>query len=363
MSLSVLFDGWPLVYQPNSPAALHLYSLLRAFPEPGLPLLALPGPGPDWLPSGISTHRITTPDIPAARLGWEQRTLPDLAKRLEAHLLHHTTPVPPLFGPAVSVLSPTSAGSGQHEAGFAGRLRASLSAGGMTRLRAQFWPEDLPPPAGSAPLYRLPATIDPAADLQAELVSEADRGFDLPESYVLYHGPTTPSDLRRVLEAWGWAAGALSQQVRLVLVGLDQAGNARLKALASAYNLAETVQALPALPPDVLPALYRGCQALFSPALEPPWGGPLRLALACSRPVVAVISSIAEAIVGPAAYLLQPQDLRGLGAALITTVIEEELAARLSRAARERAAGWQTGAFGPALLAAYREIVSRGTSR
>lgn len=356
MPLLVLYDGWPLVYQPNSAAALHLYSLLSLLPDQVQAALALPGPDPEWLPTGLSTEIIITPDTPPARLGWEQRTLPALRQKLGASLLHHTRATPPLFGSAASALSPTEASGWQREAGFTGRLRLALSAGGMARLRAQFWPEDLPAPAGGAPLYRLPAIIDPAS---RGLATDALSGLELPESYVLYHGPTGGAELRRLLEAWSWAAGPLRGQVRLALVGVDEPARLRLDDLAQAYDLGDTVWALPPLEPGALPELYRHSLAFFSPAPEPPWGGPLRLALACARPVVAAVDPIAEAIVGPAAYLLQPDDLRGLGAALITVIIEEEVAVRLGSAGQQRASHWQrTTEFGEALLAAYRGALS-----
>jgi hypothetical protein len=42
----ILYDGWSLAYSPDSPAALHLLTLLAANPPEARPLVALPAPAP-----------------------------------------------------------------------------------------------------------------------------------------------------------------------------------------------------------------------------------------------------------------------------------------------------------------------------
>ena len=104
--------------------------------------------------------------------------------------------------------------------------------------------------------------------------------------------------------------------------------------------------------------IYQGCSALFHPAPLSPWGGAVSWALACGKPVVAAESALTDALVGPAAYLAPLDDARALGAALITVLVEEEVAEKLSLAAQKQAAGWHSPAFGQELLAAYQEILS-----
>lgn len=82
----------------------------------------------------------------------------------------------------------------------------------------------------------------------------------------------------------------------------------------------------------------------------------MRQALASGRPVVAAESQLAGAMVGPGAYLIPIEDLRQLGAALITSIIEEEVAESLSGAALQQANSWQSHTFGVELTAAYRSI-------
>jgi glycosyltransferase involved in cell wall biosynthesis len=181
--------------------------------------------------------------------------------------------------------------------------------------------------------------------------------IDLPESFVLYQGPPGDRWLLRLLEAWRWAAGAVGQDYPLFIPGLDPSSRGRLIDLLEDFDLGETVLAPADFPVEAVPLLYQRCAALFHPAPLSPWGGPVRHALACGRPVVAAESPLADAIVGPAAYLVPPDDPRTLGAALITVIVEEEVAEKLKGAALDRAAAWRDLEFGARLAAAYETIL------
>ncbi len=73
---------------------------------------------------------------------------------------------------------------------------------------------------------------------------------------------------------------------------------------------------------------------------------------------MAAESDWADALVGPGAYLTPGEDSRAMGAALLTVLVNPEMAGRFSEAASQRAAAWDTDKYGSALLAAYREILS-----
>src|SRR3990172_1249384 len=156
--LRVLYDGWPLVYQPESPAALHLLALLENLPGEVEPVVALPSQPPGWLPDRLQAHIHQAGEGTPARLRWEQRSLPGISKRVGASLLHLTSPNPPLFGPPV-VVSPTVSIVSDRHRRLAGRMREALSAGGMARLRGLVWPADLPPPRTEITVFPLPPII------------------------------------------------------------------------------------------------------------------------------------------------------------------------------------------------------------
>lgn len=359
--LTVLYDGWPLVYEPNGPAALHLYALLAYLPPPIQAVLALPGELalPLALPESIRVETQATPDNPAARLSWEQRRLPELAQRGDARLVHLTHAHPALFTAQNFVVSPTSPlGWQERAAGLTGRLRAAVSAGGMSQTGGFFWPEDLPLPNRPRQYHPLPPTVHPDFSPNKGDAISLPASLSLPETYILYHGPYDPPTLERLFAAWTWGAGAIGQLYPLVVLGLKPSDRERITHLARTYQVEDALQTIPSLPLGEIPLVYRACAALFHPAPPGLWGGPIRHALACGKPVVALESPLADALVGPAAYLVPPDEARTLGAALITVIVETEVANQLASRAAERSARWRNPAFGAALHAAYLKVLN-----
>ncbi|HEX7976791.1 MAG TPA: glycosyltransferase [Anaerolineales bacterium] len=367
MPFRVLYDGWPLTYRPNGPAALHLLTLLAYRPPEVEAHVAIPAALPFQLESETTFHLELLADNERARLKWEQRVLPGLSRRLDTRLLHLTGANAALLNPTSTVISPTSQGmypfSEQrptHQPGLASRWREAAGAVGSLRAHAVLWPADLPEPPLSIPLMGLSPAVHPAFNSQSPNLQAGLAGLELPEPYILYHGPHTSQDLSALLAAWSWAAGPIGGDCPLLLLGLEDADRARLAALLSEYDLAGSVRALPALPVGALAAVYQGCAVLFNPVDTSPWGSSIRRALSCGKPVVALQTALTDALVGPAAYLVSgsradPAGSRALGAALITVIVEESLSAALSQAAIQRAAAWSGAAFSQQLFAAYQK--------
>jgi glycosyltransferase involved in cell wall biosynthesis len=357
--LTILYDGWPLVYEPNHPAALHLYALLTHLPATIQASLALPAePGKHLtLPNTIQIAIVELPDTPRARLSWEQRRLPDLAHRVGAQLVHLTHAHPALFASRNTVISPTSLlGPQERTFGLPGRLRAAVSAGGMASARGLFWPGDLPAPDKRGDTFSLPPFVHPDFSPQTD-PDNSRLSPPLPETFILYHGPYDSSAVERLLSAWTWGAGALGELYPLVLLGTNSSDQELVSRLALAYQVQDVLQMLPLVPLAEIPAIYQACTALFHPAPTAPWGGAVRHALACGKPVVALESPMADALVGPAAYLVSSNDARSLGAALITVIVETELADQLAAAAVNRSAHWRDPAFSDALHKTYRRVL------
>jgi glycosyltransferase involved in cell wall biosynthesis len=364
--MRVLYDGWSVVYQPYGPAATHLLAVLALLPEKIEPVVALPGPAPSWFPK-VETNIQAANNTEADRLQWEQRTLPKIVAERQALLLHLFSLNPPLLATPNSVVSPagyystpTFVSERNRRRGIIARAREALGRGGLSAARAVFWPSDLPDPNLPGNIINLRPIVHPDFSHQPERNGSSDLAdeLNLPETYVLYHGPSGITDLKRLLAAWSWAAGPIGEYYPLIILGLDQQRREDLSKLLGEYDLVETVLALPDLPPRAIPYLYRGCSALFHPAPVSPWGGSVRQALASGRPVIAAESRLAGAMVGPAAYLIPIENLRQIGAALITSIVEEEVAKSLSRAALQQATSWQSEDFGNELAAAYRKLVA-----
>ncbi len=181
--------------------------------------------------------------------------------------------------------------------------------------------------------------------------------MDLPESFILYHGPGDRRNLEQLLQAWNWAAAAIGESYPLVVIGLTHQEKDIFFEFVEEYEISDTLRVLPEVKPDLLPHLYQSCTAVFHPAPASPWCGPVRLALAGGKPLVASENSITDAIAGPAAYLASEGDDRALGAALVTVVVEEQVAESLSAAAFQRSANWTSPGFGEQLLVRYRKVL------
>jgi hypothetical protein len=245
-----------------------------------------------------------------------------------------------------------------HTSGLTDRLRQSLARVALDRGAEILWPEDLPyPPDQREPvdLHKIPPTVHPAF-LTQQTRPVITKYNDLPEAYFLYHGPCNPGAIQTLLRTWSWVAVPIGKDCPLVLVGLDQLRRQRVYSQLSDYALEETLQVLPALSPQELAGLYQGCRGLFHHAPESLWEGPVRQALASGRPVVAAKTDLAEALVGPAAYLIDERDTRAMGAALITIVVEESITESLSQAAQARSIRWNQALFREKLALIYQTV-------
>lgn len=359
--IKVLYDGWSLVRQPNSPAALHLYTLLCQRHAQVEALVALPEQPPDWLPEGAIPHVLPTLNTERDRLRWEQGSLLSLADRLMAHLLHLTTDTPPLFGSTIVVLSPAEFPTHERLTSFASRLRLAMASGGMARIRGVFLPVDLagvPSARVKSPLIPLPVEPFPPADADLPQVFPQFDALELPDTYILYHGPHEASALRLLINAWSWAAGSIGRDYPLLIIGLDTDSQRDLHRILLETDLVDTVRPLPILHPALISPLYQNCSAVFHPAPFTLWGNTIRLALAYGKPLVAAENAVSDGLAGAGAYLAPQDDSRALGAALISVIVEEELAQKLVGAGRQRLARWNTGAFQGKLYVAYRAILS-----
>jgi hypothetical protein len=350
----ILFDGWALIYAPAGPQALHLAAQLASLPAGVQVELALPAPaeGAGWLPDGIPQHCVPTSHTAWGRLTWVQQTLPRLADRIQADAVVIQGSASPLRGQQPVLAFPGGWSLGELEvetrgarsdSGLLPRLEAALGWGGLSRARAVYWPSDLPLPADkNLPWRPAPPLVHPLFQPAPEAQARSSPApADLPETYIFYHGALDSASLESLAAAWSWAEGALGEYYPLILYGVGADMAAAILQQFQQAGLAGSLRLLPPLPPDALARLYQGCSALLHTGAASPWGCPIRHALACGRPVVAAAHPWTEALVGAAAYLAPLESPRQLGAALISVIVEPELAERLSAAAQARAIDWQ----------------------
>ena len=325
-------------------------------------MVALPGEPPEWLPGEAEAHVLPTENTPGARLAWEQRQLPRIAGSLGAQLLHLTTATPALFSSLPVVLSPADFPAPKPK-GIAARLRVALASGGLTRLDGLFWPAELEclAPAGdfcprcsACRQNRTRISAATRAPGAAQLAA-----LDLPETYILYHGPCDEAALQRLLAAWSWACGPVGEYYPVLLLGLDDKARQRLPSTGRGVRLpghaAPPAGFASRGDPHTGAGLLGGCSIpLRSPRGAARRGWPWPTASRWWQPK----APQAVALAGPAAYLAPADDSRALGAALLTVIVEEQVAQTLGKAGLLRAAGWDSRSFGEALFAAYQAVLS-----
>ncbi len=316
--MRILIDGWALCRAPSSPAAIHSWGTVLALSDQAEVLIACPEEPPASL-SDLPHHAVPYAARAAARLHWEQRALPMMARSWRADVLYGTGGLP-LLGNLRRVHTPAPEW-GEGPRGFYSRLQVSLGAGGTARAVSLPAGLDAPPP--------------PPIPLSESLLPEP-----LPPEYVLYHAPPRGEPLVRALNAWfGWAARGIGGNFPLLLLGVD-----RLPPnLPDDWE--ETLIPYPAVPATLLPLVYHRAAALFHPAPGEPWGSPMRLAMAWGIPVVGLEEPTTAALVGKAAFLAPADDERALAAALVTTVVESEVADALKLAGLRRVSEWDEAAF------------------
>jgi glycosyltransferase involved in cell wall biosynthesis len=379
--ISVLYDGWPLIYEPESLSALHLWTLFANISPEVSPIVALPASPPPWL-SEISTHIHEVPNNSWSKMIWQQKILPDLTRRLNIQILHLATKDIPFFKADISVVSPavydflpadsfnrpanrdrglrdlTNRGSNP----IMERIREALSQGGLVRVHTILWPDDIPKPDPYPSITVLPPVIHPnfllrIPDFPANGFNSSE--ISLPDDYILYHGPFDLSSIYRLLNTWRWAAGSIGNQVPLLLLGLDQKRRALVKPILKKTDFSDTIHLVANVPPPAIPFIYQNCSALIHPTGVSPWDGPLRFAMACGKPVVSLEIPMVKAITGPAGYLAPIDDDRSLGAAIISIIVDEELRARLAKAAKDRSTEWFKKDFSQSLLVAYQRLIGK----
>ena len=330
-----VYDGWPLAYDPFSPAGLHLMALLAARPGGARRLVMLPGPSKLALPEGCEILVMPTDSSPTGRLAWEQVSLPRHAARQHAGELHLTRSTLPLVGRVPIKYWP--AGEEDVPTGrrpLVERLRRSLAAGGMNQRQQMVWPADLPLPKTNLEIKIEPPAVHP---LFFEEQSSMDEGEPVPASYILYTGPYDTHTLRLLLAGWSWAVPSLGDETVLLLPHSQQA---TLKQMLVENNLPSSVRSAQPHTLSGLAALYRQAAAVVHLGQVLPWGDPVAQALAAGQALVALEEPLTAARCGPAAYLVPPENPRALGAALITLIVEESLNGQLRAAARKQVQKW-----------------------
>jgi glycosyltransferase involved in cell wall biosynthesis len=189
-------------------------------------------------------------------------------------------------------------------------------------------------------------------------------GLDDVDDFVLYLGSyNVHKNVKLLLAAYTYVSQGMGPDVPLVLAGHTPAtwGTRRfpdLPAYARKIGLdGDQVRWIGPVDEADKAAIYRLASVFVFPSRYEGFGlGPLE-AMACGIPVVACEASSVPEVVGDAAFLVPPDDSRGMGGAILALLNEPEQAAVLRNRglARSREFSWRKTA--EATLSAYRQML------
>ncbi len=315
-----------------------------------------------------------TPPTVLGKLWWEQVTMPRLAQRVRADLLHTPYWASPALSPTPNVVTihdiiPLVLPAYRGHAGV--RLYTALVQTTAARARLAITDSEasrqdilhhlkLPP-------QRVRAISLAVDDIYAPATAPDDcmirHQYGIREPYILYLGGfDVRKNLSAALEAFAIAHRACPE-LRLVVAGRlpqqDSAFTPDPRRLAADKRLPpQAVRFLGFIPEEHKPALYRGAQAFVYVSTYEGFGYPCLEALSCGTPVVGSDRTSLPEVVGPAGILLAPEDVDGIAGALIQLCCDAVYLQELRRAAeiQSRRFSWQRTAT--ETLAAYHDALS-----
>jgi glycosyltransferase involved in cell wall biosynthesis len=227
---------------------------------------------------------------------------------------------------------------------------------GMRGAEAVLRPADLPGDRIDVRWVAVPPGIP--AEFFIEATARPAGPTPLPDSFVLA-ACESPATLPLLLAAWTWVESSLGDLYGLVLAASDEEGRAASERAAEQRGLAESVRSV-VLGDEAWPAAIHGAAVLLHGGTRTN-AAALRWALAGGLPVAAPATPISESIVGPAGYLVSPPEARALGAACLTLLVEEEMAASLRAKGKVRAGSYRVEAAATAWARSLRQAAtSRG---
>ncbi|MFM7061348.1 MAG: glycosyltransferase family 4 protein [Actinomycetes bacterium] len=312
------------------------------------------------------------PEVPTrrpARLLWEQRRAPGLARRIGADLWHGPHYTMPLRIEVPSVITIHDLTFFDHPEWherskvvfFQRMIRAAARrANGLIcvsdhtarRLEAVVHP--------SAPVTVAAHGVDharftPEGDADADRRILASTG--VAEPYVAFVGTIEPrKDVPSLVRAFASLSDA-HPELRLVLAGADGWGADAVRDAIATSGCTTRILRPGYIPAEALAPLLRRAAAVAYPSLEEGFGLPALEALACGSPVVTTSGSAMADVCGDAARLVPPGRPDLLATALAAVLDDPTEARRLRAAGPVRAAGFTWARAVDAHLCAYRLAV------
>jgi glycosyltransferase involved in cell wall biosynthesis len=378
--MRLALNGWFLAHDPHTGTGQYLRALLEWLPrvapqhEYHLVAPAIAPARPEALAATWQVRAVPCGSSHPDKVRFEQILFPRACRALRADLAHVPYWAPPLASPApvvVTIHDLIPRILPEYRGGLRMRLYTALVSA-ATQGAALALADSEASRRDILTHLRLPPekvrTVHLAADARYSprsgfLLDEAVRQkYDLPDGYVLYLGGfDARKNVRALLSAWTWVAGAVGESYPLVLGGDLPGPDGRLfddyPRLARELEVADTVRFIGPVDEADKPALYRGAAVFVYPSRYEGFGLPPLEAMACGVPVVASSAASLPEVVGQAGYLLPPDDTRSFGAAIITCIVESSVSDDLRQRGLAQAGKFSWEKTARQTVAAYEAVL------
>jgi glycosyltransferase involved in cell wall biosynthesis len=335
-------------------------------------------PGPEEVPPSVRVKTVPVRPGPWGKVVFEQLLFPRACREVGATLAHVPYWGAPLRSPVplvVTIHDLTTLLLPEYRRSLAARLYSALvtaSARGATHVitDSQASKQDivnhLPIAAENVTAIYLAAGPQYHPGGNSLLDMAVLRQYDLPDFYVLYLGGyELHKNVTTLLLAYTYVGQALGEDYPLVLAGRKPD---KVSAIFPDYDsyiqklrLEEYVRWIGFVQEEDKPVLYRHADTFVFPSRYEGFGLPVLEALACGVPVVASERGALGEVIGEAGFAVDPDDARGMAGAIISTIIQENLAAELRQKGPQQAARFSWEKTATETLIVYDRVMAYET--
>jgi glycosyltransferase involved in cell wall biosynthesis len=380
-AMHVAINGW-FWDQPSTGSGQMVRYLVPALVAQD-PALEISLVVPDWVASGQATiempERVTLAPVPCqpgnlGKLWFEQRIFPRTCRQLGADLAHV-----PYFASSLSPSLPTVVTIHdlipmilpEYRGSVFVRLYTSLVASaaaraGLILTDSEASKRDILSHLKLADsrvrvVYLAPGPHYRPVD-DPDRLEAVRRKHDLPEDFVLWlSGFDVRKNARALLHAYTWVYEALGDYYPLVMAGVIPEEDTRFfpdpRRMAAELGVSEVVRFPGWVDEADKPALYSAATLFVYPSRYEGFGLPILEAMACGTPVVTSNAASLPELAGAAAFQVDPDDPRRLGAAIIALCVQEDLHAEMREKGLAQAAQFTWQKTARETLVAYRDAL------
>jgi glycosyltransferase involved in cell wall biosynthesis len=183
--------------------------------------------------------------------------------------------------------------------------------------------------------------------------------YRLPDSFILYAGTLEPrKNVMSLLKAFRLLRAEGRIKESMVIVGKAGWLSDEIPEFIRRSGLSDRVHLAGYVDREDLPAIYSSARLFVYPSLCEGFGLPPLEAMACGTPVIASNVSAMPEILGSAAELVAPDDVRGLAARIVAMIEDDTLCQRRRRDGLARAAIYRWDRAAREMLKVYDEAIA-----